>query len=212
MVVGEYDDSLGLEGVHAFVRFPNRSFIQFDLPGAEDTFAEGINDNCDVVGVFEATDEHYHGFLCPNFCKNPDAFLQIDLPGTAKSGYIVAHGINNNSQIVGEFEDGSFTDHSFLLASPFGIPQVTKFDPPAVDCIDCERSEANGINDTSVIVGFFEDGNDGSGYVRAANGSFQTVNVLSFPNETEVYGINNKGQIVGEFESGCCDDHGFIGK
>lgn len=201
VVVGEWD--VCCSSAHGFVRFPNGSFIVFDIPGARVTFANGINDNGDVVGYFVVGDFHFHGFLCPNNCKNPGAFLQIDFP---KSLFTIANGINNKGEIVGEFskvfpvaEDkllgfyrspsaffskisvpgaegnlanginessqivgecnsdiGGFdAGRSFLLASPFGIPQVSKFDPPGVVCTDCDRSEAYGINDSTVISGTF---------------------------------------------------------
>jgi hypothetical protein len=112
-------------------------------------------------------------------------------------------------------------DHSFLLASPFEIPQYTKFDPPAAcDGGPDSLSEANGINDNAVISGNYSDcGREAdSGYVRSTNGFYSTINFPTDFTGTHLGGINNKGAFVGTFSPGnCCPsetpfDQAFIAK
>jgi uncharacterized membrane protein len=221
VVVGEWDVCCSDGGIHAFVRFPNGSFIVFDIPGAEETFAEGINNKGEVVGQFsdvssdDPDDDQRLGFY-----RSLSAFFsKINVPGAEGS---VANGINKSSQIVGECTSdiGSGidpdTDRSFLLASPFGIPQVTKFDPPGVVCTDCDRSEAFGVNDGTVISGTFSNpslGGDDTGYIRSTGGFYSSVNFPTSTTETVVRGINNKGQFVGYYFPGSGPPTvSFIGK
>ncbi len=109
-----------------------------------------------------------------------------------------------------------------MLASPFGLSQVTKFDPPGV----APESEAFGINDSSTISGsvnrstgfedesipLFDFSEPESGYVRSAGGSFQTIDFPATTGITQVRGINNKGAIVGTSDICCGSAVGFIAK
>jgi uncharacterized membrane protein len=186
--------------IHGFERFPNGSFLfPIDVPGAEATYAAGIDDSGNIVGTFEDANEVEHCF----YRSKAGAFTQIDVPNSFKAvgtecnginnlgeivgsylttevgtGEVMTHGfhrsasaffskinckgaesteanaINDKSQIVGECEFegttgetsgtevGTSKTDSFLLASPFGIPQFTKFNPPGV----FPESEAFGIN------------------------------------------------------------------
>jgi len=90
---------------------------QFDVPGATNTFALGINDHGDVVGYF------YDGLSTTNgrgFLRNAAGqFTIIDVPGATGDTRIT--GINNQGQIVGYFYDQTGA-HGFV-ATPVSTPE-----------------------------------------------------------------------------------------
>jgi probable HAF family extracellular repeat protein len=84
----------------------NFSFTQIDVPGANRTFAEGINDAGQIVGaIFDSTS--LHGFL-----NTRGSFTQIDVPVPGAVDTL-PRGINDAGQIVGYFDD-STGRHGFL--------------------------------------------------------------------------------------------------
>ena len=100
------------------------TFTTIDVPGAFSTYANGINDAGQIVGVF---------FNCASSCaanprmfptehtflKDSAVFTTIDVPGAR---FTDAFGINDAGQIVGRFLNANVaTDSGFLkdgAASP----------------------------------------------------------------------------------------------
>ncbi len=80
-------------------------------------------------------------------------------------------------------------------AAPYSFTTIDM--PGAVD------TKLTGINNAGTIVGWTDDGACcGIGFVRAASGSVQTVVVPGSVNISEVYGINQLGQISGSYYDG----------
>lgn len=94
--------------------FVNGTITAIDVPGASETYAEGINNRDDIVGYFKtsATKDLRRGFLYRN-----GVFTLIDVPG-AKATW--AEGINDSGQIVGGYDDGQRHTGSWhgFLAKP----------------------------------------------------------------------------------------------
>jgi uncharacterized membrane protein len=84
------------------------TFTTFDVPGARDTHARGIN-AAGQVGVFQDA-TGWHGFV-----KDGATFTPVDVPGGI---YTWAFEINNRGQIVGTVIDATGRGHGFVA-----IPQ-----------------------------------------------------------------------------------------
>jgi probable HAF family extracellular repeat protein len=134
-----------------------------------------------------------HGFLLSG-----GSFTTIDPVGATTTN---ANGINDSGQIVGQYTDAGGTDHGFL----FSGGTFSTIDVPGA-----QSTSSNDINNAGVIVGFFTDaaGNDRS-YQRNLDGSFTFIDA---PGATATFvegGINNLGDIVGDFDSPT-GTHGFL--
>jgi probable HAF family extracellular repeat protein len=59
-------------------------------------------------------------------------------------------------------------------------------------------SYVSGIDNAGDVVGYYQNGNGGyDGFLRAANGTETVIDYPGYSGATELYGINNVGQIVG---------------
>jgi len=161
-------------------------FTTIDVPGADSTYANGINDAGDIVGDFNDGSGTPHGYL-----KQGSSFTTIDVPG-AVSNYASANGINNADDIVGSFSD----THGYLK-------QGSSF--TTIDVPGASYTYANGINDAGNIVGSYLPGltfrcaSQGSAQSFLIQGSsFINIDVPG-ANCTYANGINNAGDVVGSF-------------
>jgi uncharacterized membrane protein len=94
--------------VSAFL-FSDRQWVNFYFPDAFTTTGRGINNQRQVVGVFNPQDPlaPQHGFL-----RNADGtFQQIDFPGSSGSN---ASGINDAGVIVGSYSDSAGNSHGYI--------------------------------------------------------------------------------------------------
>lgn len=157
------------------------SFTQIDFPGARSTDARGVNSDGHIAGDFVDMSGVVHGFLYTG-----SSYIMLDVPSASLT---MAIGINSTSQIVGAFDD-PLGSHGFLY-SKGGFSTIDV--PTAIG-----ETIATGINDQGQIVGgYCTDITACFGFLYA-DGSFSTVNVPG-AYYTDVNGINNKGQIVGDF-------------
>jgi probable HAF family extracellular repeat protein len=176
-------------------RIPVRSgpgVTTLDVPGANFTYARGINDAGQIVGFYSA--DGLHGFLLSS-----GIYTTLDVPAAA---YTEPEGINDAGQIVGVYIDtiGS-PGHGFLLSG--GI--YTTLDVP-----DSVNTEAVGINDAGQIMGHYQDTTDFNihGFVLSG-GNYITLDVPGAVS-TEATGINDAGQIVGYYQDADFNTHGFL--
>ena len=121
------------------------------------------------------------------FADSIYSFTIIDPPGAVSTN---ANGINDSSQVVGDFWDG-LNNHGFLLDTSGSI---TTIDVPGAS-----STIAVGINNSGQIVGYF--GAIGEHGFLDTGGSFTSIDVGPSPIDTFALGINNSGQIVGSFDS-----------
>ncbi len=189
-----YDSSIGR--AHGYLN-DNGSFTQLDFPGSVWTSPNRINSSGQVVGSYGMSVSDEHGFLYSN-----GSYTTLDYPG---GNYTIAYGSNNKGQVVGTAYDSQFQFHSFLCSN--GAYSILP-DYPGAD-----YSMALGINDSGLIVGSYGvDGSNGTiWHVFLYDGT--TFKTLDFPGAGETLvgsGINNQGQVVGNYEDKNGGRHGFL--
>jgi uncharacterized membrane protein len=181
-----------------------QNFSAIDFPGSVQTEAQGVNDQGQVVGFYNAS----NGFL--GFIWKHGSFDTIVVPGSFPFSTSPS-GINNLGQVVGSYNGLSdFAEHGFLLTGSV----IT-----TIDCPGATGTLAFGINDLGQIVGscsyptactscnpFVPAGTHG---FVSNGGSFS---LFDFPGarQTSATGINNSGQIVGYYVGSDQADHGFF--
>ena len=227
-VVGYYLDTQ-YGSYHGFL-YSGGTYTTIDDP-AGTTYPEGINNAGVITGVYEEGQTESHGFTYAN-----GVFTSFDYPGA--EGLTAGEGINNSNVIVGGYDDtngfldnnGSFTSFSYpgseIETFPHAINdsgQVAGFYTnstvpfgfvyngstyTSIDYTSGYATFAYGINNSGVVVGYsslngypiYE-----VGFLWQA-GQFTIIISDAFP---QPYGINNKGQIVGNYyPSG--EFHGFL--
>jgi len=169
------------------------TFTPIIVPGEPRTTVTNINNLGQTVGFFRDSGGIEHGFLLSG-----GSFAPIEPVGATSSN---ANGINDSGQIVGVYTDAGGTDHGFLFSGGIFTP---------IDVPGAQSTSSNDINNAGVIVGFFTDaaGNTRS-YERNLDGSFTFIDA---PGATDTFvegGINNLGDIVGDFDSPT-GSHGFL--
>jgi probable HAF family extracellular repeat protein len=133
-------------------------------------------------------------------------FAQFDAP-TANGTFPT--GINNSGQIVGNYSDTTNKSHAFLrsangttfteIVAPGALPFTTK---------------ANGINNLGQVVGSYMDTVGFHGYIRNADGTFTTFDIISLiptpgPN-ADASAINDYGEVVGPASDLVTGSNGYI--
>ncbi|HEX9129846.1 MAG TPA: hypothetical protein VF850_11860 [Gemmatimonadaceae bacterium] len=166
-------------------------FTTIDVPGASTTLALDINNEGVIVGRYVVAGKT-HGFLRSKAAE----FTTIDFPG---AGLTVAGSLNNRGDIVGWYilPAAPTVRRGFLLRDG----AFTAIDPPG-----SIFTNVLGINDRGEIVGRFctlaiclpfPGNGDFHGFLLR-EGEFTTID---FPgsHETNVFKINDRGQIIGGY-------------
>jgi probable HAF family extracellular repeat protein len=148
----------------------NYNIMTLSIPGAHVLSPNGINSHGDIVGRYDDSNGRAHGFLYKD-----GEFTILDLPGAQ---FTIFTGINNIGQIVGFTDISSFiySDGSFR---PLNVPG---------------NGAALGLNDRGQIVG-----GAGAASFLYNLGKFTTFSIPG-ARVTTARGINNAGEIVGDFE------------
>jgi probable HAF family extracellular repeat protein len=183
---------------HGFL-YSGGSFSTIDVPMSAGTNARGINNAGQIVGTYFGGP---HGFL-----YSGGSFATIDVPNAFPGS--TASGINDAGQIVGDYTDasgrhGSFTaiDDPNAFPGPLGLGTV-----------------ATGINNAGQIVGFYYDrvllpGGGATSRPHGflySGGSFTTIDVSNaIASSIMVFGINDAGQIVGNYSDASFGAHSFL--
>jgi probable HAF family extracellular repeat protein len=124
------------------------------------------------------------------------SFTTIDVPGASQTD---AFGVNKAGQIVGFYEDASFTLHGFLRNTD---GTFTTIDVPGAG-----STTAGGISGRK-IVGGYSDGNGWHGFLLK-RGHFLTIDVPGAQQSTAALGISGK-KIVGYYLDLLGIPHGFL--
>jgi uncharacterized membrane protein len=199
--VGSYVDSGG--ALRGFLLNQDQSdFMVINYPGAKATFVARMNAHGHIIGSYGNEPNTPalslpHGFLLQN-----GIFTAIDVPGAQQTR---PFGINNLGQIVGEYVDTSGVSHGFLLNQ--GV--FTTINAPGG-----KSTILTDINDNGQTVGFTYTGSIvaglGPSFLRDPAGG---IIPIEFPGSirTVAWGINNLGQIVGDYEDPMrAAAHGFL--
>lgn len=189
---------------HGYVEV-GKNFRTIQPATAISSYLEGINDEGEMVGRYCDTrncagPDVQHGFL-----SRSGKYAKLDYPISGTS--LAPEGINNLGQVVGGYCPSSTactggispSNHAFLLVGSF----YTTLDYPGAT-----GTQANAINDSGSIVGFYEDTSATLHGYLYTNGVFTP---LDFPGANWTYpaGIDNAGTVAGSFQDVNFIVHGF---
>jgi hypothetical protein len=212
VIVGWYTDTNIVP--HGFLRTPDGQFTSFDAPGAglghgldQGTVATSINDRGAIAGQFQDSSYIFHGFV-----RYPDgAFTTFDAPGAGTGAFqgTLGESINPAGEVVGVYIDSNNASHGFLRRRDGAI---TNFDDPDAGTGPGQGTETGekSINPNGEIDGwYFDQYNVSHGFVRAADGTFTTIDGPD-AQSTTAGGINPAGVITGYYEDASNVFHGFL--
>jgi hypothetical protein len=161
-IVGSGNTVVNSTRIHGFLDLAG-SFSTIDIPGAEETWAMGINNSGDIVGFYVDSASNYHGFL-----NVGGSFTTIDVPGAL---WTEVYGINDSGDIVGTYRT-STGNHGFLKTGE----SLTTIDFPGAS-----GTFANGINNSGDIAGFYLNQSHitNRGFLATANAPIISVTPMS---------------------------------
>ena len=183
-MVGTYQDSAGL---HSFLRSSDGvTYTTINFPGASRTTVAGINNLGQVVGGY-TNGGATHGFL-----RGADGtFTSFDAPQATPDTSPSA--INDRGEIVGTRFSAFATVYGFLRSAD-GSTYTTISLPQA------SATFVRGINNDGEAVGWYAVGGSSGpqrGFARAVGGSYTAIEVPGTAGTTNVYAVNNRGQLAG---------------
>jgi probable HAF family extracellular repeat protein len=189
-IVGYYSDA---SGTHGFLYSDGR-YTTLNGPSAFATYAYGINNRDQIVGVYSASSNQ-------PFFLHGGSYSPLNPPYSDA----VPTGITNTSQVVGfgiggsEGGDIGWVDTGGTY-TPIEVPSAL-------------NTVAWGINSKGEIVGGFNCGNlkcGTSNFIEQGylyrDGIYTIINDPLAAINTEAFGVNDKGQIVGWYDNG----YGFL--
>jgi uncharacterized membrane protein len=225
-IVGSYGQDTGIDS-HGFL-YMNGTFTYFDYPGDSFTIPLGINDSGLIVGhagrnpvmgfLYDGTTftTITHGndsatysdginnsgevvggtgtiYTTKGFQMQGGRFRALKVPG--QYIYVSGSGVNNLGAVVGWADSNAFKCRA---------SQCQLFDFPGAN-----QTTALGINDSGVIVGWYNPGSSHDYAFAAKNGKFVS---FSYPGAVGTFagGINASGQVVGEYFLADGILHGFV--
>jgi len=133
-------------------------------------------------------------------------FTTFDVPNSVN---INPTAISPSGQIVGYYQDATYTYHAFLRSSDGAI---TSFDVPGAGQGSSLGTVVTGINPKGQIVGediYVNNVLMSRGFVREADGTFTIFDALPDAIYTDAYAINPAGQIAGTYVDANYFSHGF---
>lgn len=148
------------------------------------SFAYGINNNGQVTGASQVSDQTSHAFLI-----SPPYTQMIDLD-TLGSSASLGQGINSMGQVAGTYVSASRNDRAFLISAPY--TSMTDLGD-----LGGEYSSGYGINDSGQVTGYAETA-DRERHAFLWDGAIQDLGTLGgVCCWSSGYAINNAGQITG---------------
>lgn len=162
-----------------------------DFPGANETYATGLNDSGMVTGWWNLYDSYGNINIQHGFIWKDGTFTDVTFPGAEVAA---ATGINARGDFVGgwSLSIDAPTQSGFVLSKG----QFTSFDAPFPGVW---LTQPDDINDTGKIVGQYYDDitYQPRGYLKVAD-AFTNID---YPGATQTtpWGINSAGQMVGNY-------------
>ena len=208
-IAGYYTDA---SGTHGFL-YSGGTYQTIDGPsGAGGTNPFGINNMGDIAGYYTDASGGSHGFL-----DSSGVFQDIDdpnAPQTVMYDYSNAFGVNDSGDIVGHYNDVSTGGHGFLYTPSSGFMTL---DEPDETTGPAYGTQLLGINKAGSIVGIYETGTYNTpsygshGFLYTpGDGQFTTLDDPNAVSSTYAFGINNAGDIVGNYVDASGSSHGFL--
>ena len=183
-----------------FIRSPSGAFTEFTAPNAAQTQVTGIAGNNTKVGIYVDQGGITHGFAQPpggktqTFDQPGTAFNQllgVSADGTKFAGY---SSIDPAGQILQKAYIGSIQTHTFT--------DLTKLLPANFN------SQATGINNAGVAVGFYQPTELSSIGFEDINGTIRTIDPFQ-STFTQALGIATDGEVVGFYVDAAGNQHGY---
>jgi len=177
------------------------TFHAIDVPAelGDYTSAYGINNVGAIVGNFLTVQGEFDGFI---FQKGD--FTDVAVPGAAPDGRGPLNDVNDLGQAVGSFNEADTgVVKSFLRTKSGQIKVLPEAAPGAW------LTEATGINNAGVVVGFLIDADERYHGFVLREGKYTTY---QYPDalRTLFTRINDRGQIVGIQADAEGSRHGFL--
>lgn len=212
-VAGEYDtENEGYTRVRSFL-YAGGALTPIDVPGSSYTVAFSLNDKGQVTGSYDdTTTSKLRGFVYAD-----GAFTTIDAPG---DGFTFPRAINNAGEVAGSYDAARGGSHGFLRDASGAF---TTIDVPGSgytvrdddgNRVTVPATEVRSLNDKGQIIGEYADKTGTHSFLGTA-GVFAN---LPLPSPTHysgpwatTYGINNAGQIVGEYWENSQSTYGILG-
>jgi uncharacterized membrane protein len=163
--------------------------------------AHGINDGGLIVGSFSDMAGRNYGFTIP---PGPGAPINVFNDLSTQT-----FGINNTRRMVGTLQEATGESSAFYLSGP-DIASAARIAIPGAS-----RSDAYGINDADAPdkvkhVGTYTRNGIDRGFIFTEARGLETFNVPR-AKHTSAFGINDAGEIVGEYVDSYDHTHGFLG-
>lgn len=210
-VVGQYDtENEGYTHTRSFL-YAGGTLTAIEVPGSPTTAAFGLNDKGQVTGFYDdlAT------YKLRGFVYADGVFTTIDAPG---DGFTHPYAINNAGEIAGSY-NAYYNSLGFLRDASGAFTTVEV--PRSGSTVDDDGNRATvpatlvrSLNDKGQIIGEYRDDTGSHSFLGTA-GVFAS---LPLPNPTpyrlpwaEIYGINNAGQIVGDYTKTVQSSYGILG-
>jgi hypothetical protein len=177
------------------------SFQPLSEPNAAYAIGYGINSVGEIVGTIATSPSNAFN----TFVDNKGAFQTLDFPSSYS--YAQATGINKSQLVVGWWEGsggGGALFNSFVSTQSSKKPRsFVSFGYPSASA-----TMANGVNDSSEVVGSFT---DSSGLVHGFTYKSQKFASMDYPDgvSTVANAINNSAEVVGYYEDSTGGLHGF---
>jgi len=196
---------------HAYRTAPNRRLnpatddlgtLHLDAGRYDGSFAHGINDSGQVVGVSYGMSIQHAFRTAPNRSINPETDDLGRLPGDF--AYSEAYGINSSGQVVGYFATDTVPGHAFRTAPNRPINPATD-DLGTLSLTADDGSIAYAINDFGQVVGVSYQSDDPAllshafrtAPNRPINPASDDLGTLPGDSASSAMGIDNFGQVVG---------------
>jgi probable HAF family extracellular repeat protein len=162
------------------------TYTNIDIPRASSSGASNINSSGQIVGSYVDSLGTQHAYVT----DNRGGFTTFDFPGAVST---LGSGINDQGDVSGSYKDTAGTSHGFLLSHG----NLSTLDPPG-----SIFTLVFQINDRGQIVGEYDPGTGPLHGFLFENGTFTDIDQGVVPDSfsfTEAVGINNSGQIAGDF-------------
>jgi probable HAF family extracellular repeat protein len=198
-----------LTGEKATISSLNKSqngyrFQEFDVPTewGDNTSAYGNNNSGKIVGNYVTRNGELHGFIFEN-----GQFTDVFLPEADRASRGYLNDINDEAISIGGFNYPKRVDHdqvvhAFKRSSDGVITVLPDAAPGAL------LTEAAGINNSGIIVGFYHDAISARHGFILSNGIYTTYDKPGAA-RTLLTGINDQGKIVGFYRGIDLVAHGF---
>jgi hypothetical protein len=173
------------------------NYTNENFPGSQQTQVVAINDFGNTAGFYTNTAEANFGFYTQN-----GKFYSVTDPATTSSPkFNQLLGRNNNSLVVGFYNDAAGNSHAYEYNVKTKV--FTAINPPGA-----VSAAAAGINDENDVVGFLTTSSGAMKGFLWENGTYSEFEVHNSA-ATAAFGVNDIGQVVGSYTAGGVSE-GFI--